>query len=189
MKMLELWTQLTTPMQVLWGVTLAASLIFLIQSVLTFIGADADTDFDMDGGDADGNGMGLLTFRNFVNFALGFGWTAILLHDSISSVPVLIVLSIIVGVLLVALVMMLFKWLAGMQQSGNIDVRESAVGCTGTVYLPVPAAREGEGKVQISIKGSLREYAAQTAGSELATGTPVKVVEVINENTLLVEKK
>lgn len=42
------WADLSLVMKVLWGVTLSASLIFLIQSILTFVGADADSDFDMD---------------------------------------------------------------------------------------------------------------------------------------------
>ncbi|MCQ2119126.1 MAG: hypothetical protein MJY84_04310, partial [Bacteroidales bacterium] len=82
-------------MQVLWAVTLTASLIFVIQTVMTFLGlGGGDADFDIDGsGDVDFSGgdgsfdadpsMNLLTFRNFVNFCLGFGWTAVLLHDSI----------------------------------------------------------------------------------------------------------
>ena len=84
--------------KILWGVTLAATLVFIIQSILTFVGADADADFDTDvDGTLDG-GTNLYTFRNFVNFVLGFGWTAILLQDTISSWPLLILVSVLVGV-------------------------------------------------------------------------------------------
>lgn len=186
-------------MKILWGITLTASLIFIIQTVMTFIGADAGGDFDMDTGGMDADfddlsavdgtsGMNLYTFRNFVNFFLGFGWTAILLHKSVKSTGLLMVLSILVGVALVMLVMYLFKWLSGMQQSGNIDLYKSAVGCQGTVYLTVPAERSGEGKVQITIQSTIREYNALTDGDSIKTGTPIKVVEVINPSTLLVEE-
>ena len=90
--------------------------------------------------------------------------------------------------MLVFIVMLLFKWLTDMQQSGNISVYKSAVGCEGTVYLTIPGARAGEGKVQITINGSVREYAALTDSDTLKTGTPIKVVEVINASTLLVEE-
>ena len=30
-------------------------------------------------------GMNLLTFRNFINFCLGFGWTTVLLRNQIAS--------------------------------------------------------------------------------------------------------
>ena len=190
------WAGLSLVMKILWSVTLTASLIFIIQSILTFIGADADSNFDvdvdtsMDGSDLSNidGGSNLYTFRNFINFLLGFGWSAILLQESITSVPVLIIVSVIIGVALVAAVMYLFKWLAGMQQSGNIDVEKVARGCEGTVYLTIPAAQGGEGKVQISISGSVREYNAVTDNEEdLKTGVAIRVVDVVNSHTVLVE--
>ena len=189
------WAELSPAMKILWAVTLSASLIFIIQTVMTFLGADSGGDFDVDtSADIDPTlsniegGSNLYTFRNFVNFCLGFGWSAILLRSSISSTAVLIIVSVLVGAGLVTLVMYLFKWLSGMQQTGNINVYKSAVGCQGKVYLTIPGARAGEGKVQISIQGAVREYNAQTDGDTIKTGTPIKVTEVINESTLLVEE-
>jgi hypothetical protein len=193
------WADLSPLMKVLWGITLTASLIFVIQSIATFIGADTgDTDFDasidtdIDAlGDSsfDGHsGMNLYTFRNFVNFFLGFGWTSVLLMDKVSSTGLLFVIAAVVGVGLVAIVMYLFKWLSGMQQSGTINIYKSAVGCQGTVYLTIPGERQGEGKVQITINNAVREYYAQTDGDTIKTGKPIKVTEVINEHTLLVEE-
>jgi hypothetical protein len=191
------WVSLSLAMKILWGITLAASLIFIIQSIMTFIGADAgdggidtdfDTGFDSEAADAtvDG-GTNLYTFRNLVNFCLGFGWSAILLQERIQSVPWLIIVSVLVGVALVALVMYLFKWLSGMQQSGNINLFKAAVGCNGSVYLTIPGQRAGEGKVQISINNSVREYGAVTDGDTLRTGTQIRVVEVLSSDTVLVE--
>ena len=207
--MVEWWSSLSTLMKALWAITLSASLIFVIQTIMTFLGADSDFNSDFSGdfsgdvpadipsdvsgdfaGDvADGNtGMGLLTFRNFINFLLGFGWTAVLLRQSIESNTLLFTIAILVGVVLVILVMLLFKWLAGMQQSGNIDVYKSAIDCTGKVYLAIPGRRQGEGKVQISINNSVREYDAVTDGDTLPTGKDIRVVDVVGPNTLLVEE-
>jgi membrane protein implicated in regulation of membrane protease activity len=196
-------------MKILWAITIISSLIFIIQSIMTFIGADAGdggidadfggTDADLGAGDLNtdvdssseysdmGSGMNLLTFRNFVNFFLGFGWTAVLFAGEIKSTAVLMLLSIVVGVALVFAVMYLFKWLSSMQQTGTINVYKTAVGCTGRVYLTIPAARSGEGKVQITINDSVREYDALTDGEELPTGTNIKVLEAIDAHTLLVE--
>jgi membrane protein implicated in regulation of membrane protease activity len=190
--MITWWASLSVLSKILWGVTLTATLVFIIQSILTFVGADVDSnaDFDMDASDLGGDlggGINLYTFRNFVNFFLGFGWSAVLLGRSIASKGLLLLISVLVGVAFVALVMWLFKWLYSMQQTGNINVYKSAVGCTGTVYLPIPAERGGEGKVQITIQGAVREYNALTEGEALPTGKPIKVVEVINPGTLLVE--
>ena len=189
------WADLSPVMKLLWGVTLAATLVFIIQTVMTFLGADADGDFDMDvDASVDGTdlsniegGSNLYTFRNFVNFFLGFGWTAILLQNSVKSTGLRIVLAVLVGVALVVAVMYLFKWLSSMQQSGNINVYKAAVGCQGTCYLHIPAERSGEGKVQITIQGAVREYNAVTDGDEIKTGTSVKVIEAVDANTLLVE--
>ena len=191
------WTGLSLVMKILWGVTLTASLVFIIQSILTFLGADADSTFDvdvdssLDGSDLSNidGGSNLYTFRNFVNFLLGFGWSAILLQRSITSTPLLIFVSVLIGLALVAAVMYMFKWLAGMQQSGNIDIETAAKGCEGKVYLTIPALEQGEGKVQITISGAVREYSAITDSEEpLKTGTPIRVVDVVNANTVLVEQ-
>ena len=191
------WAELSLVMKILWGVTLTASLVFIIQSVLTFVGADADSNFDvdvdtsMDGADLSNidGGSNLYTFRNFVNFILGFGWSAILLQESVPSVPLRIILSVLIGMGLVAAVMYLFKWLSGMQQSGNINLQRSAAGCEGKVYLTIPECRSGSGKVQITINGAVREYDAVTeSDTPLKTGSSIRVVDAIDANTLLVEE-
>ena len=198
--MIEWWSTLSVAMKILWAVTLGASLIFVIQSIMTFLGADVEGLDGMDGVDGiDGadasdpsdvsGGANLYTFRNLVNFLLGFGWTAIILQDNIKSIGLLLFLAALVGVGLVAAVMFLFKWLSGMQQSGNINVFQSAVGCHGSVYLTIPAERSGEGKVQITINNSIREYNALSDGESIPTGTPITVVEVIDAQTMLVESQ
>ncbi|MBR1872897.1 MAG: hypothetical protein IJ795_06805 [Bacteroidales bacterium] len=190
-------------MKVLWGLTLTASLVFVIQTVATFLGADAGGDFDTDLGGADfdasaeipddasaigHSGQSLYTFRNLINFILGFGWTAIILQPQVKSTVLLVLVSVLVGIGLVAIVMLLFKWLSSMQASGNIDVRKSAAGCQGKVYLTIPGERAGAGKVQITIDNSVREYDAVTDSGTLATGTSIKVLEVIDNHTLVVEE-
>ena len=212
--MIEWWNSLEPAMKVLWAVTLSASLVFVIQTVMTFLGAAGDSDFDINsdidtgaGDVADGSldagaspdaggsdavhpstGMNLLTFRNFINFLIGFGWTAILLKESVPQLGVRMLIAIAVGVALVVLVMLLFKWLTDMQESGTINVYKSAIDCQGTVYLTIPGERAGEGKVQITINNAVREYAAVTDGPTLKTGTRIRVVEVVSANTLLVEE-
>ena len=207
--MIEWWNALELANKILWAVTLSASLVFVIQTVMTFLGAAGDSDFDinsdMDAGgdvadtsvDADSaaheaahasSGMNLLTFRNFINFLIGFGWTAILLQKSVPATGLRMLISIAVGVVLVILVMLLFKWLSNMQETGNINVFKSAVDCQGTVYLTIPGERAGEGKVQITINNAVREYAALTDGPALKTGTRIRVVDVVSASTLLVEE-
>lgn len=80
--MAEWWTSLDLFMKILWCIAIATSLIFIIETVLTFIGidSDVDTDFEISDGSFETDAsMNLYTFRNLVNFLLGMSWTAILL--------------------------------------------------------------------------------------------------------------
>lgn len=186
------WASLDIYMQVLWIITISASLIFVIQTVLTFIGMDTDSGLDVpDGGFDTSTEVGtfpfqLFTFRNFINFFLGFGWTAIALEGKMHTVCIVII-SVLVGLALVAAVMYIFFLMSKMEQSGNIETA-SAVGCKGNVYLTIPGNRGGEGKVQISIQGSVREFDAMTDGDTLPNGHPIQVIAVLNGNMLLVAK-
>ena len=74
-----------------------------------------------------------------------------------------------------------------MEQSGNIET-SSALGCKGNVYLTIPGQRSGEGKVQITVQGAIREFDAMTEAETLPNGCPIQVVEILNENMLLVAK-
>ena len=191
--MQEWWLSLDLFMKTLWGIAIFTSLVFIVQSIMTFVGMDSNADADFDGDmtiDSDGGGIPfqLFTFRNFINFFLGFSWAGITFRPMIANNLLLIIASAVVGVILVALVMYMFLWLTRMQQSGNIDINKSAVGCRGNVYLPIPAGRAGEGKVQIGIQGAVREFDAMTDGGELSSGVPIKVVAVLNSRTLLVER-
>jgi hypothetical protein len=188
------WGSLDPFMQTLWGIAIVASAVFIIQSIMTFVGMDSETNFDGDfDGDMSADGAGestpfqLFTFRNLINFMLGFSWTAIALSASTESTTLMLVGGVVVGVLLVCVVMYLFKWMSGMQQSGTIEP-EALVGCKGSVYLTIPAGRTGEGKVQITVRGAIREYNAMTEGDRLPNEAPIRVVAVLNGHTVLVEK-
>lgn len=188
------WGSLDPFMQTLWGIAIAASAVFIIQSIMTFVGMDSETNFDGDfDGDMSADGAGestpfqLFTFRNLINFMLGFSWTAIALRASTESTSLMLVGGVVVGVLLVCAVMYLFKWMSSMQQSGTIEP-EALVGCKGSVYLTIPAGRTGEGKVQITVRGAIREYNAMTEGDRLPNEAPIRVVAVLNGHTVLVEK-
>ncbi len=188
------WGSLDPFMQTLWGIAIFSSAVFIIQSIMTFVGMDSETNFDGDfDGDMSVDGAGestpfqLFTFRNLINFMLGFSWTAIALRSSTENTTVMLVCGVVVGVLLVCAVMYLFKWMSGMQQSGTIQA-EDIVGSKGAVYLTIPAGRMGEGKVQVTVRGAIREYDAMTDGDRLHNETPIRVVAVLNGHTVLVER-
>lgn len=185
----EWWIESDGMMQVLLLFSCGATFIFIVQMLLTFIGVhfDTSTDVDINTDTMDGNfPFHLLTFRNFVNFSMGFGWTAVVLHwNGVNSV-FLVIISTLAGVALVAAVMYLFCLMGRMEQSGNINI-ESAIGCTGNVYLTIPRGREHIGMVQITINDSIREFDAVTDGEGICNGAPIEVVGFLNDRTLIVK--
>lgn len=175
-----------------WIVACAASLVFIIQTIMTFIGLGTDTDVDagpMDSvGDSieDGGLSGVFSFRNLINFLLGYGWAGALLFDSIEKRLLLQLVAIGVGLLFVLAFVFMFRQVMKLSHDGSFKISE-CVGLKADVYLRIPASRSGRGKVQLSVKGSVHEIDAMTDGdAEIPTGGQVVVLEVLGDDLLLV---
>lgn len=205
------YSSLNGTMQVFWGCAIAASIVFVIQNALMLLGlgdmdsdvdADVSTDFDVHA-DADtdvssghtghegtlGSAgiFSLFTLRNFINFFLGFGWGGISFAPVIQSRTLLVLTAIVSGLLFVTVFVFLFRALMKLEKNGNFKIQD-CVGHTASVYLRIPARREAAGKVQVSINGSVHEINAFTDGDFLPTGSRVKIVQIIDSGSLLVEK-
>lgn len=191
----EWYGTLPSHMQVFWGIALCTSLVFSIQMVLTFIGVgdtDADVDFcgDMDlpdGGTLDvGGAMQLFSIRNLINFLLGLGWGGVCLSSLIPSPLWLTLAAILVGAAFVYAFILIYRQLFRLEKNGAFSIADS-VGMVVDVYLTIPANRKGSGKVQVSFYGSVQELSAITTDTEqIHSGAKVKVLEVIDGNTVLV---
>ncbi len=191
--MSDWWSALSLFDKIIWLITIPATVIFIIEMILTFAGMDsnsdldADFDGDLDSSPGDSAPFQLFTFRNFINFFLGFGWSVIALKSTITNQFLLVITAAAIGVILVAIVMYLFFWLTGMAQDGSMDLR-NALNKTAEVYLTIPPAKSGVGKVHIRLQGNVRELDAVTSGETVKTGELVKVSAVIDNRLLLVEK-
>lgn len=190
----EWWSSLELFDKIIWGITLPISAIFLLQTIMTFMGMDSDAGIDADfSGDinteleTDPAPFQLFTFRNFTNFLLGFGWTIISFRGIIDNKIWLGLLGSAIGLGLVALLLYIMKAMMGLAENNNLRI-QNALDKTGTVYLSIPAHKSGFGKLQINIQGSLRELNALTEGEAIPTGALVKVKSVISDKTLLVER-
>lgn len=194
MENLTMWFgDLPPALRIYWGIAIFASVIFIIQIVLTFIGI-GDTDLDMGGADGtDGDTMDtggvlqLFTVRNFVNFLLGVGWGGVCLWGAIPNTPLLILASIIVGTLFVGVFVFMFRNLRRLEHTARYDLHD-AVGQIADVYLRIPAERKGEGKIQTAFGGSVQELPAVTDGDDIPSGSKVRILAVIGDHTFLVEK-
>lgn len=179
---LLIWYQGLEPAaQVFWGCAIVSSVILVIQTILTMIGMDHDLDFDTPDFDGDtmdtGGAMSLFSIRSLVNFFVGFGWTGVSFYEDISSKALLYILAIIVGGLFSYITVFLMRKMKKLEHNGAYKIKD-CVGKTCDVYLRIPAAGEGRGKVQVSINGSIHEFDAESIDEAIATGKRVTVVSV-----------
>lgn len=170
-----------------WYIALPVSIFFLLQTISTFVGlSGAETDAETDGIDGDMT-FEVFTLRNLINFLLGFSWTGISFYDTIENKTILVLIALSVGVLFVFVFFILIKQILKLSEDNSFKI-ESAIDKTAEVYLAIPEANSGKGKIQISINGAFHELDAITRSTtNIATGSLVRVVAV-EQNIVIVEK-
>ncbi len=178
--------------KVYWMVAFPATLIFLIQTIMTFIGADADSDaeFDTDHDvDIDGAGFHVFTVKNIVAFFSIFSWTGIAVTQAGMPPFITGILAILAGVVMMLIMASLFYFMSKLSDSGTL-VMDNAIGKVGRVYLTIAPNKSRKGKVQIKIQNSLKTIDALTEDpEEIKTGTMVEVEDVMNDQILIVKRK
>ena len=151
-------------------------------------GADGDVSGHDVGNPADAGAMHLFTFQGIITFLCVFAWSAILTYMGTNS----ILLSLLVGFVLGAGAMFgvakIIQASAKLAQNGNINAK-NYLGELGTVYLVIPAAEQGRGKVNISLGERYVEFDAITEDADdIPSGSSVRVVDVRSESLLVVER-
>jgi membrane protein implicated in regulation of membrane protease activity len=167
--------------------------LFIIRFVLQFFGggsADSDTDLqvghaDVDHVDADIS-FKLLSLQGLTAFFMMFGLVGFaMLRESRTGGGIALVSALAAGLGTVWLIGKIFSSVKKLQSSGTID-NAGAIGEQGTVYLTIRA--KGSGKVQVAMKGRIREFEAVAMnGEEIKTGERIRVKEV-NGSVVVVER-
>jgi len=185
--------ELTGPHQIFWGISLIFSVLFVIQFVVSLFGFDFDADVEVDAGaDVDAGGgleadLTVFSLRSIIAFFTFFGWTGVLVLNAGRSTLTAITFASIAGILAMLLVGYLIYLFSKLSQEGNYNIN-NALFNTGKVYLTIPPAESGEGKIHLIIDGTMREMEAITKeGEKIPTGADIRVVEVLDNNVLLVE--
>ena len=183
------YNTLETLEKIYWTIAIPASIAFVIQMVLAFMGGDsddlpsADAEVEMDGG----AGFQFFTLRNLITFFTIMSWTGIACVDSGYSTPTTISVSLIAGLAVMFVMALLMYNMYKLKESGNVKLK-NAIGKQGETYLRIPANKKGYGKIQISIQGSVHEFnAISHEKEEIPTGAIIEVVEVVNGNIMLVK--
>lgn len=191
------FTLMPTMLQVYWIMAALASIVFIIQAIMTFAGFDADADADLvdapddipsGGGDAafDADGFHLVSVKSVICFILGFGWTGVLCWDLIPNRYLLAFAATVVGLIFMASIAFLLYQVMKLNRDNTFHV-EQVVGKTAEVYLRIPAARQDTGKITISHNGSIHELEALTSGEAIPTGAKVRIKDKVDGDTVLVE--
>lgn len=191
------YTTLPPMMQIFWGCAIISSLVFLLQLLLTMIGMDSNSvDIHFDATDLSdpsdttldtGGGLSLFSIRNLINFLLGFGWAGVSLAPYIGTTPLLPLISLVVGILFVLMFFYIRKQTLKLETNGAFDITHT-LHKTATVYLRIPPQRKGRGKIQITQNGTVQEIDAITDQPEIPSGTPVRILEIIDRQTVCVQR-
>lgn len=182
--MADWWEALSGDLQVFYLIGVIAGVFLILQLVLMAVGVGLDFDFDIEGSDAD---IGFLSLRSLTAFFFAFGWTGVLMKQGDQGTAVSVIVAVVVGLAVFFVVALIWRKFATMNESGSIDYR-NAVGVNGTVYIAVAANRAAPGKVEVMVQGRMRVIDAYTtSGEDLRPKTRVKVTDVVDPTTILVE--
>jgi len=167
---------------ILWSIALFFSLLFVLQTILSlFNGGDHD-DLDIDGE----IGYQFFTIKNMIAFFTMFGWAGLAAYKANLGNSVVIAIALASGCIMVLLMYLLMRNASRLKHSGTLQMK-NAINQIGETYLRIPAQRSGIGKVQVQVQGRLMELDAMTDDTvDIATGRPIQVVNILNNQILLV---
>ena len=195
------WESISLIEQIFVIIAAPSTLILIIQTVILIFGGgmdapDSGLDSDVsgfggapetDGADfgggpdiqaSDADGLRLFSIRSILTFLTVFGWSgAVLLGMGVPPVPAAAVSGLLGFAALYGMARML-KGLMKLQESGNANYRR-ALGQTARVYLTIPPAGQGQGKINLVLGEALGEFWAVTEEDDpIPTGAAVRVVDL-----------
>ena len=121
-----------------------------------------------------------------MNFLLGFSWTGISFYKIIPNQTILILLAVAVGGLFVYFFFLIIRALMRLSEDNTFKLSET-IGKTAEVYVPIPENKSGRGKITISVRGTMHELEAMTAGARIPSNVMVKILS-IEDSVLFVER-
>lgn len=168
--------------------------VLAIQLVLTILGFDSDgTDVLDAGSDVPHIEMpvhdaswffGVLSFRALVAAVAFFGLGGLAGQTAGLGSAIALMGAVLCGALAMIGVAWLMRLFLGLRAEGTIHI-ENAIGMPAVVYLSIPPAGQGAGKVTVTVQERTMEYAAVTTDSEpLPTGAQVTVVGLAGTDTV-----
>ena len=161
--------------------------LILLQLFLMMIGiggGETESDFgDSTDHSSPADIFKILSLRTIVAGIAFFGLGGLAGLTGGTSKAVSVLIAVISGLIAIYAVYYLYWSAARLKDDGSLS-EKTLVGSTGSVYMRIPAAKSGIGKVLICQQGRTVEYEAITAGEELKTSTPIVVVGIVSSTTV-----
>lgn len=175
--------------------------LLVIQFVTTVVGLGGeDVDFDvganvpddLDFGDPGGDAavygstwiFAVISFKTLVAAFTFFGLAGMAGQSAGWTNISALFVALVAGLSAMFMVHWLMQGLHKLNHDGSVRI-ERAVGKRGTVYVPIPPGKEGEGKVQMRLQNRIVELKAVTSQTEkLPTGANVEVVQILTPTTV-----
>ncbi len=151
------------------------------------VGGDAGSDAgDGTVGHDQGSWLKLLSVQTVSTFATFFGLVGMTTRDLGWSTASVTGAALLAGAAALLLVARAMHWIVHMQSSGTIDL-QNAIGQEARVYLRIPPAGSGHGRVLLPVQGRTIECRAVSRGLELPTGALARVIDRTEDGALVVE--
>jgi len=168
------WNNLSLEDQFIWSIAIVSSLLYLIYALFNNFTVDRSN-----GAATTSEGVGK---QRILQFFILFGWLNVGLNHFVPNFPYLFqiiattILALLPGVLLLP--------------KGNdrkSSKKHKLNHQTGQVFKAIPPNQLGSGKIQIRNKKLLQEFNAITIGHELPPGVEIRITEVLDDGTVIVE--
>jgi uncharacterized membrane protein len=156
--------------------------ILVAQLALGLLGIMGDADHDGHH-DSTSEGLNLLSVRALSAGAGFFGIGGMIGLSTGLGLLAAAPLGVAFGLAAMVGTALLTRWMLRMEADGSVSIHGS-VGSTGTVYLTIPAERQGVGKVLLTLQNRTVEYQAVTSRDALPTGASILVVDVVGPDTV-----
>ena len=165
--------------------------IFVVKLLLTlFVGIDADADFDtdMDGGlEAHTGDFSMFSILSVISFLMGAGWMGLACRAEWGMSGVASFFAALgFGTFLMFISSFGLYQMRRMNVTGGYDPK-NAIGKIARVYLRIPERGKGEGQIQVDIDGNQKVMPAVSASAAIDSFAAVKVIDVLDGDTLIVE--
>ncbi|MBI2814545.1 MAG: hypothetical protein HYX71_09695 [Opitutae bacterium] len=181
------WAELSSARQVFYGIGLISAFIALLLAALGFLGMEHHDALDATHADINHGGGGIFSIKPLTGFFLGFGWAGGLAVDSGWSLIAALAAAAFAGALMMAVIVVMFRTIFALRSDGTMRI-DDALGAVGTVYVALPASKGSGGQVTVNFRGRQETFAALNVTSHpVPSGEKIKVVEIIDGRTVLVE--